>query len=216
MTKNNAFTLSEILITLGIIGVVSAITIPVLTKNVNKYIAKNQFKKAYSTISNALNLSIQEYGENLKCYYVESSVNNENSNCRDFFINYFFKKLDSDKFCYNNAFQNGCIPDYNAVNFPYQSGCSLFYSNNIKNELPAILLKNGMIIFLYSKYNHSGPIIAVDINGFKKPNKVGIDVFSFRIIKSGNSIPKISVENMNFCLPVTDEKYFKNIIDIYK
>lgn len=216
MSKNKAFTLAEILITLGIIGVVSAITMSVLTKNINKHIAKNQFKKAYSTISNALNLSVQEYGENLKCYYVANSGDRENSDCTDFFVNTFFKKLDTSKICINNAFQNGCMPDYSAVDFPNKSGCSGFYSNTIKTNAPTALLKNGMVIFLYNDSIRKQPVIAVDINGFKKPNKGGIDVFSFQITKTGNNIPRINANNMNFCMPVADEKYFKNIIDIYK
>ena len=41
-----AFTLAEVLITLGIIGVVAAMTMPVLFANYQKLVLKNQFKKA--------------------------------------------------------------------------------------------------------------------------------------------------------------------------
>ena len=52
--KNNkkylGFTLAEVLITLGIIGVVAAITIPALINNYKAARLKSQFLKSYSTI----------------------------------------------------------------------------------------------------------------------------------------------------------------------
>ena len=43
-----AFTLAEVLITLGIIGVVAAITMPMLIANYQKTVIVNQLKKSYS------------------------------------------------------------------------------------------------------------------------------------------------------------------------
>lgn len=48
-----AFTLAEVLITLGIIGVVAAMTIPVLMNYYQEQALLTQFNKAYSTISQA-------------------------------------------------------------------------------------------------------------------------------------------------------------------
>lgn len=57
------FTLSEVLITLGIIGVVAAITIPILFKNINNIIVTNQKKVMESKILQGLNLlNSQENG----------------------------------------------------------------------------------------------------------------------------------------------------------
>ena len=57
-TSNNirraAFTLAEVLITLGIIGFVAAMTMPVLINNYQKHALKNQFKVAYSLLNQAL------------------------------------------------------------------------------------------------------------------------------------------------------------------
>jgi prepilin-type N-terminal cleavage/methylation domain-containing protein len=44
--KRTAFTLPEILITLGAIGIVAAITIPVLFSNINNVKFRNQYKKS--------------------------------------------------------------------------------------------------------------------------------------------------------------------------
>ena len=60
--KKSAFTLAEVLITLGIIGVVAAITLPsLIQRNVEKQRVA-QLKKAYSELSQAYNLAIAENG----------------------------------------------------------------------------------------------------------------------------------------------------------
>ena len=58
----NAFTLAEVLITLGVIGVVAAITMPTLIQKQNEKATVTRLKKAYSTFSQAYNMAVQEYG----------------------------------------------------------------------------------------------------------------------------------------------------------
>ncbi len=57
-----AFTLAEVLITLGIIGVVAALTIPTLISNNNKRIVETRLAKFYSNINNAIELSEVDNG----------------------------------------------------------------------------------------------------------------------------------------------------------
>ena len=52
--RNNGFTLAEVLITLGIIGVVAALTIPTLVANYQKKVTVTKVKKVYVTLNNAL------------------------------------------------------------------------------------------------------------------------------------------------------------------
>lgn len=52
--KKFAFTLSEVLITLVIIGVVAAITVPVLFANYQEKAIKSSLKKNYSALTQAL------------------------------------------------------------------------------------------------------------------------------------------------------------------
>ena len=54
--KIRAFTLAEVLITLGIIGIVAAMTLPNLIQNYKDKVLINQAKKTYSNFSNVLNL----------------------------------------------------------------------------------------------------------------------------------------------------------------
>lgn len=62
MSKKFAFTLAEVLITLGIIGVVAAMTIPTLIANTNGAKYRSQFKKAVSTLNQAGLMSQAQYG----------------------------------------------------------------------------------------------------------------------------------------------------------
>lgn len=62
MKKQNAFTLAEVLITLGIIGVVAALTLPALIQNYQDKVMVSQAKKTYSNFSNVLNLMKSQVG----------------------------------------------------------------------------------------------------------------------------------------------------------
>jgi prepilin-type N-terminal cleavage/methylation domain-containing protein len=55
------FTLAEVLITLGIIGVVAAMTIPTLIQNTNSVKFASQFKKSVSTLSQAALMAQAQY-----------------------------------------------------------------------------------------------------------------------------------------------------------
>ncbi len=61
--KKCAFTLAEVLITLGIIGVVAAMTIPTLTTNYRHKALEAQFKKNYSILSQISGIIKYEYNE---------------------------------------------------------------------------------------------------------------------------------------------------------
>ncbi len=58
--KKRAFTLAETLITLTIIGVVAAMTIPTLVSKYQKHTYVTGLKKAYSTLSNAMALAMHD------------------------------------------------------------------------------------------------------------------------------------------------------------
>lgn len=62
MRKFIGFTLAEVLITLGIIGVVAAMTIPVLITNTRSSIYRSRLKKTISVLSQAARLSDSLYG----------------------------------------------------------------------------------------------------------------------------------------------------------
>jgi len=64
MKKRFGFTLAEVLITLGIIGVVAAMTIPTLIANTNSAKFRSQFKKSISTMNQAGLMAEAQYDFN--------------------------------------------------------------------------------------------------------------------------------------------------------
>lgn len=62
---STAFTLAEILITLGIIGTVAALTIPVLIKNFQNIALGSQYKKMKSVLSNAVISAAYDNGNSI-------------------------------------------------------------------------------------------------------------------------------------------------------
>lgn len=96
-----AFTLAEVLITLGIIGIVAAITIPGLISANNKRITETRLKRFYSVFNQAIKLSTVDNGdvEGWDDYWDTSSNSyDENGNVTD--------KMDQ----VNNAFEKYLMP----------------------------------------------------------------------------------------------------------
>ena len=91
-----AFTLAEVLITLGIIGVVAALTMPVLIENHKKQVIISKLDKAYSTISNAYVLAKESNGdmENWGLVEYQSATKNEED-----FLYYISPFLSVQKYC---------------------------------------------------------------------------------------------------------------------
>ena len=61
--RHTAFTLAEVLITLGIIGVVAAMTLPALITDYRNSVVETRLKKFYSTMNQAILRSINDNGE---------------------------------------------------------------------------------------------------------------------------------------------------------
>lgn len=219
-TKNNfnvfrsqeAFTLAETLITLGIIGIVAAITIPPLQKSYQSMVLKSAFKKTYSTLNNALLKVKSNYGVP-KCYYGINGASTTWTEC-SLFLTQLRSELKTFKYCSSNAYSNGCIPMYNGGDSlpeetqeqkdSFNTVCSGFSQSHILNTNPAFILSDGSIILAYSATG--GSLFAADINGFKPPNKWGIDVFSFYLISDGDMIKLFPATGVSGgCMQVEDD-----------
>lgn len=63
MKRKFGFTLAEVLITLGIIGVVAAMTLPALIQKNHTNVTEARLKKFYSSINQAISLAEVDYGD---------------------------------------------------------------------------------------------------------------------------------------------------------
>ncbi len=161
-----AFTLAEVLITLGIIGIVSAMTIPSLLTNFKKRETVSKVKAAYSIFSQAVKLSIQENDEPAGW-----DVSNESTVAERYLIPYMTGVTE---FTDANKKYSGLRT---LANKPCGGvRCTCIYTWGRRKYI----LNNGMI-FNYANTNYKHKLIVVDINGFAPPNVLGIDGFVFWI-----------------------------------
>ena len=225
-----AFTLAEVLITLGIIGVVAAMTMPTLLQKVESEVIKSQFKKAYSVLSQAYIKAEADLGYKPSCAYGLTNTTDDCTKLRETLE----KNLSIIKICENNALKNGCFPksSYEGIDTVIKSNnpdlseeelkdvedfitanCSGYRKSNIENNSRAVVLKDGVILFYYDSIAHPA-FIAVDVNGTKGPNKWGYDLFSLEVISSASK-PLYLVGNAG-CMPVekggmNSQNFLKNL-----
>jgi prepilin-type N-terminal cleavage/methylation domain-containing protein len=161
--RKAAFTLAEVLITLGIIGIVAAITLPAVIQSYQKRETVSRLKKSYSSIQQAIRMSEVENGS-LEHWQT-------NLNGHDFFVKYLQKYFIEPKEI--SSSQAISIAPHYYLNGQKYAGC--IYSGKC-NRTTNFLLSDGTMITAY----YDGTMyIAVDVNGYKKPNTIGKDSFVF-------------------------------------
>lgn len=162
--KHVAFTLSEVLIIIAIIGVIASLTIITLNAKIQKFVLKNQIKKNYSYLSQTMQKVMFEIGDNTP----ENTGGFGWKDINDAII----KNLKIIKICEGNALKSHCIPEYQGLNI---SQCSGFNENNIYNFSTIYILADGSFLI---PYNHDWRSLwLVDVNGMKGPNKASYDLF---------------------------------------
>ena len=205
------FTLSETLVTLSILGVVAALTIPNLVHKFQDRMQITGLKKATAILDNAMQLAIVEHGTLDKWDWPGGDVTNDGFYMGKMLKSYF----NIQKFCEYSprkydlecaSYANG-----NSDNFKYNNNAYHLLLNGNMQTGAAILnrnsgftvLKNNMM-FSYrplfargcattydsatKKWVGSGEYIGtilVDTNGKKGPNRYGYDVFELNFGKNG-------------------------------
>lgn len=161
------FTLAEVLITLGIIGVVAALTIPGLINNYKAARLKSQFLKSYSTIQQVFKRMQDD----------EISVDPSSYNDGGSFSKVFMNYLSGAKSC--NYFQPLCRYYNNTTKTGVYKG---IHYNSLDDG--AILLNDGTLL-MFENPTTKGAIVwvTVDLNGVKNPPNIeGYDTFTFQLI----------------------------------
>ena len=179
--KNNlilAFTLAEVLITLGIIGVVASLTIPALLANSEKQTIVSKVKEAYSILSQATQKTNNDCGGDISGCITSSTANTDNDdNARFQVADNYKKNLSLSKDCTNTT--TGCFAN---VMYKWLDNSTPFANINTANFLAngKFILSNGMsIAFDWNATASDYFDIYVDINGEQGPNMLGKDTFLF-------------------------------------
>lgn len=185
--KKLAFTLAEVIIVIGIVGIVAEMVIPMLVNNVQKTVYVTSAKTTYAKVNSVLVKLALDRGciGDLKCTGLFSGDTNS-ANLGNA-IDDYFKTV---KNC-GNAGSGGCFstvyPNFDKTGtttnydtdtagfkFTTTDGMNYYVYNN----------NDGCASFSNAKSNHMTQrcgYILVDTNGSKLPNAMGRDVFKFWI-----------------------------------
>lgn len=166
MKNKFGFTLAEVLITLGIIGIVASITIPILQNNIEETQFKTAYKKAYADLSNAFN-SVSSSNE-----FVANAGLYSNVKINFLLVQNKFKVV---KTC-DNALAEGCWLD----SCMSKNECfSSLASENSQGKSFGFIDSSGRQWIHYKP--STAFFLVVDTNGEKLPNQMGKDRFPFRL-----------------------------------
>lgn len=179
--SKNAFTLAEVLITLGIVGVVASLTMPSIIKHYQHKALEASFKKSYANLYNALNKAMIDSPEikradNSAGYPpIADAILKEYKKFKPLYdqSNYKFKPL------YNQSNYIANVKTYTK-------------SKGVKPECSQVVfnatLPDGSAIGFFNNCNSVW--VSIDTNGLNKgPNAYGHDYFLFNITDEGKLIP---------------------------
>ena len=175
-----AFTLAEVLITLGIIGIVSALTIPTLIKKFNAIQTASKLQQAHSLLNNAYKLSVIDNG-----IYEQWKIGR---NAEVYINTYFLPYFKNAKICTN--YQECGYDSKTPFKGTNNAAMGAFVARN-DLRLP-LTLPNGtyLIIAVGSGNSDNTAIIKstavfIDLNGGKKPNRLCEDLFVYQVNNKG-------------------------------
>ena len=196
--KKCAFTLAEVLITLGIIGVVAAMTIPTLMANIKAHQYSAKFKKTVSTLSNAAKMSQAQYGFDYSGINEICTANSATDNPED--KQSICSLLNGTLTGATYYYGMDRLPNY-SINKSQSPTYSLSSFSRDKNYMPIYFLADGTLILFSAVLGGSNTIIEascsrtlgntnpgiiqegehigwgtgcyalIDVNGISKPNK---------------------------------------------
>lgn len=171
MHIKKGFTLAEVLITLGIIGVVAGMTIPTLMNTVQERQFKEAAKEAYSKASQAVQQMKQDNGGDIQSYRTPYTA------FKPVFMTYF-----------------KTIQDCNLSDCVADSSTSTVYKFLHGDPGNTHIMSQGQFVtsdgMFWAIYNGGAFLsITVDVNGYSKgPNVYGRDTFLFQL-SNDNLVP---------------------------
>lgn len=179
------FTLSEVLITLSVVGVVAVLTIPGVMKNYRNRLYVASLEKVYAQISDAAQAIMND--EHVDNFYettaagATSCTDANNGKCEagyGYFLTKYFKAV---KYNCKKSDKSGCVSSTSSY-YKTIGGAAIGAGFNGDN---CIQTASGAAIC--GAYNNSNKCLSlsVDVNGMAEPNIPGRDIFVMDVHKNG-------------------------------
>ena len=199
----NGFTLAEVLITLGIIGSVAAMTIPTLMVNLRAQKLKSQFEKAYADLNVASRAFYADNDMSFRDYQdsISDGSSGDSTASLKYFMSYFKGHQSqgySRTFESRRGLKNLNLNGQEIAQWPCdQSGIEVDISGRLysMDDMAAVTNPNST----------TGPKICVDINGVDRPNKWGVDRFVFVFSDTAAIVPYTGASWNSLSLQQTNE-----------
>ncbi len=176
-----AFTLAEVLITLSIIGIVAAMTLPMLIVNYQKKVVATNVKKAYTELNQIIQFAVSDYGDPSGWSYYEQN------NLGKWVETYIVPYINGAKFSTCSINQR-CF----GLALPFPLKFTKPGSVNTQIGHFVVLKKGSPFAYAFLRYGgtyESVTRVKVYVNNPKKYAFVGKDVFTF-IFDKNDSSPK--------------------------
>ncbi len=168
-----AFTLAEVLITLGIIGIVATLTIPTLVKDYQKKAYVSAFKKTHAELTEAFKRMRAVEGVD----YVTATALFNARNDDSLWLGELNKYMNVTEFTKNISYSALEVGNDDSLVEATTLECS---------SSKCFQMQSGVVFQPFFHENQNNVIdISVDINGEKGPNKLGRDFFSFHVTNDG-------------------------------
>lgn len=191
---NMGFTLAEVLITLGIIGIVAALTLPGVIAKSQRKVLHSQLLVGYSLLQQALERMNADYG------YPPTPSDFAGRKFKSEYIKYFDNPIDcgwggvyatskDSELCGKGQYvtsESGSRSQLMDIYTSYNKAAQI--SSNPLDD-GQFALKNGMLVFV-ENINSGLIYISIDVNGVtKNPNAWGHDLFTFQLMSDGKLMP---------------------------
>ena len=172
------FTLAEVLITLGIIGIVAALTIPGLITKCKEMQYRVTYKKVYSSLNQAMKYAQEDDGIDLtlSAERINGVMRTNNIGKIFKYISRYYKATTT---CFDNNADKCWVCEKGEAGY-IPNGAPDWLGCNKRSY--SFVDANGVAYYLYS--NSEFPIL-IDVNGNRKPNQLGRDRF---VMKFGDSL----------------------------
>jgi len=185
-----AFTLAEVLITLAIIGVVAALTIPSVVTNYKNQETATRLKKAFTTIANTTNLAIADNGP-ISTWDVGAAASG--ADVERFVNKYLIPYLRITKNC-GVSKNKGCWYEEEGAPYWLKGGTIGLSADNCAK----FILSDGTFVvsIITARNNNKSKRVEfyIDTNGLQKPNRIGKDIFvlTYALLSDGKVVGKLS------------------------
>ncbi|MDD3151236.1 MAG: prepilin-type N-terminal cleavage/methylation domain-containing protein [Candidatus Gastranaerophilales bacterium] len=185
--KKQGFTLAETLIVIAIIGIIASIVTPMLFGTTSDAELKAAWKKEYSDLVQATMMIVADNGGTLVGAFPGDALGSEDLK------NAFASKLNIIKDCSGTSSYGGAGTGASSEGCWHSGTNSWYYLNGTgigSTSEPGLILNNGSLMYFginksncsfgTGDYTRCGWLY-IDVNGFKKPNTIGKDIFTANI-----------------------------------